>query len=266
MCEILRSDALGTCLRLLTINEILNVMCTMKFSFLQKELALTCILECMLKNIPEISLEAWRTALEDFEPNEYISAIKGVYSSFVLCEGVGIKKDWPTHIHQCLHDKEFCNQVDVEMLMFNGFFSSREARNALKNYADQRIEKFYAEDPTWLANQHQPVFISIDELITFRRAFKVYKLGFFEILKELAETSFTLQRMDTWDISPEHICKLTFPPDSESDDSNDDPRASSLKITMNVEDIKRLNEIYSKKPELENHYDFKTFKIKKSDK
>jgi hypothetical protein len=254
MCEILRSDALVTCLRSLTIDGILNVMCTMTFPSDAKELALECIVKRMQEHIPEISDETWKTKLKVIKPNQRISYLKHVYSSFVLCQGKGLDKDrWHYFVRRHLDPINKCSDINIDMMILCGFFSSQAARNALREYADQRIAVVTAENDAWWEKWFGGMpddVIMPEHRDAYSKRCK-FNLSCWEILKELTEKSYNLQRIVPWQVSPTNFFWSThgslavegFENADIGDES--DPKTPLPRITVNKEDMRRLIDKYT---------------------
>jgi hypothetical protein len=139
------------------------------------------------------------------------------------------------------------------MLILGGFFSSRAARNALREYADQRIAVVTAENNAWWEywfGDSPDDVIMPEHRDSYSKRCKL-KLSCWEILKELTEKSYTLQRIVPWQVSPTNFFWSThgslavegFENADIGDES--DPKTPLPRITVNKEDMRRLIDKYT---------------------
>lgn len=229
-----RSEILLTCLSFLPIKYITMVICTKKFGQAEKDAALQLILQCVHSEIPGVSLDSWREALGGVKGSDIISTINRVYLSFV--HFVGFSRN-------LLHESsiEFMwDWIDRTLgvdavprsladFRYSGYFSSRRARNEMCNALDRLIVVTNNWCRDLIAGSNDP--------IEHRRYTeqKDQKVAVCTFLKELCETSFSLERLNIngrrWG---------SFGMDTVSQDK------PSLFICVSRTDVQRLNEKYEK--------------------
>ena len=229
-----RSETLSVCVSFLPIRFITMVMCSLRLGLAAKSLLIDHILRCMVTEIPQVQLSAWKDALRNVPQNLIVPTINGVYLSFL--RGVGVSRNL-SHERAYSFVGYWIDEVSVKHCQprtfadwrYSGYFSSKRSREGLLVTLRERIDG--------ITNWHESV--RRDDLLTPRghtmnlNYMRRY-IAVCNFLVELTQSSFSLEWLNIdgrkWGFRGMDTV------------NQDEPR---LHISVNRADVERLNAAYA---------------------